>query len=103
MHQRLVEGSLAGGFFLINRLRSERDGGPIHDYFEEGREVVLFDSADDLLEKCRYYLAHEEERQAIAKRMRERALRQYTLEKAARTVLETFRRRVQCLADSTES
>ncbi|MBI4586603.1 MAG: glycosyltransferase family 1 protein [Planctomycetes bacterium] len=97
MHQRMVEGALAGGFFLINKLDPAKSHAPLEAYFEEGREVVAFDSAKDLLEKCRYYLEHEEERRAIAGRMRERALGEHTIHEAAGRVLEAFRRRLRDL------
>ena len=35
--------------------------------FEEDREALYFDSDEELLKKVRYYLEHEDERQAIAK------------------------------------
>ena len=31
-----------------------------------GEDVVLYDSLDDMIKKCRYYLGHEKERQQIA-------------------------------------
>lgn len=50
----------AGGFLLTN-YQAE-----IPYFFEEGKDLVCFDDIEDLKEKAGYYLAHEEERQAIA-------------------------------------
>jgi spore maturation protein CgeB len=40
----------------------------IHDYFEDGKEIVVFDSENpkDIREKILYYLNHDQEREAIA-------------------------------------
>jgi len=46
-----------------------------------GEEIALFVSPEDLIEKTRHYLKHEEEREAIAKRGYERTLRDHTMEK----------------------
>ena len=97
MHQRLVEGALAGGFFLVNRLPPERDGEPLRPWFADGEELATFDSAGDLLEKCGHYLAHPQEREALRLRMRERALREQTVERSAGRVLAAVRRRLSAL------
>jgi hypothetical protein len=41
-------------------------------YFKEGVEAEFFDSDDELLEKCRHYIAHPEERRRIAEAGRRR-------------------------------
>lgn len=52
----------AGGFLLSNYQPE------LAEYFEVGKELVLYDSRDDLMQKIEYYLCHEEERLAIARR-----------------------------------
>src|SRR5579862_4624360 len=48
------------------------------DLFEPDREAVTYSSADECVEKARYLLDHEGERQAIAHAGRERLLREHT-------------------------
>jgi spore maturation protein CgeB len=43
------------------------DGGEfLQDFFDVGEEVVAYDEVDELIDKVRYYLVHEEERRRIA-------------------------------------
>ena len=49
-----------GGFLLSNYQRE------LDEYFENGKEMVLFYSLEDCIEKISYYLAHEDERSKIA-------------------------------------
>lgn len=49
-----------GGFCLTNYQPE------IAEYFEDGKELVMFSDPEDLLLKAEYYLTHEEERAQIA-------------------------------------
>lgn len=51
----------AGGFLLSNYQPE------LAEYFEDGKELALYTSTQDLVDKTAYYLAHEEERKAIAR------------------------------------
>lgn len=50
----------AGGFLLSNYQAD------FYDFFVPGEDLVLFESKEDLLAKCSYYLSHENERAQIA-------------------------------------
>jgi hypothetical protein len=50
----------------------------LSDLFEPGVEVVAYDSTDDLVDKVRHYLEHEDERAAIARAGHERTMAQHT-------------------------
>ena len=50
-------------------------------HFQIGEEISLFESVDAMVDKVRYYLQHEDEREAIAQRGYERTLRDHTMEK----------------------
>lgn len=52
---------LGSGGFLITNYQSE-----IPNLFDIGKDLVVYESIDDLMEKCDYYLKHEDERREIA-------------------------------------
>lgn len=61
-----------GGFVMTGRADN------LDQYYEHGKEIVCFDNRDDLIEKIRYYLAHESERAAIAQAGYDRTVREHT-------------------------
>jgi spore maturation protein CgeB len=61
-----------GGFVLTGRADN------LERYYEISKEVVCFEELEDLVEKVRYYLSHEDERAAIAQAGYERTMREHT-------------------------
>lgn len=53
---------MGAGGFLITNYQTE-----IPEFFENGKDLVCYESKQDLLEKISYYLNHEEEREEIAR------------------------------------
>ncbi len=73
----------AGGFALTN-YQSE-----IPEYFEVGKDLDTFASEEELVEKIRYYLGHEEERAKIALSGYQKAKENYSLELRVGQILQT--------------
>jgi spore maturation protein CgeB len=61
-----------GGFLLTQRSREQAS-----ELFVEGKEIACFETGEELREKIRWYLDHEDERLAIAQRGHERAVREH--------------------------
>ena len=64
-----------GGFLLTG------DAENLREYYEFGKEVVVYNSTEDMIEKIKYYLKNEAEREDITKAGYERTLRDHTYEK----------------------
>jgi hypothetical protein len=69
---RDFDGPMAGSLYITG------DNPDLHDLYDVGREIVIYDKIDDCVDKVRYYLAHEHEREQIARAGRERAARDHT-------------------------
>ncbi len=61
LNPRVYEILGCGGFQLVDRRRY------LKGIFEDGKDLVVFDSVEDLRKKIRYYLDNEAERSTIAK------------------------------------
>ena len=80
---RTFEVPACGGFLLTGSSEC------LEDYYVPDREIVVFDSADELVEKARYYLANEDARATIAREGLRRTRAEHTYEQRFR---EIFRR-----------
>ncbi len=81
---RDFEVPMSGGFYLVESVPE------LAEFFEIGREIVCYDGPDDLVDKVRYYLAHPEERTAIARAGRARCLRDHTWQGRLQSAFQTM-------------
>lgn len=75
---------LGCGGFLLTNYQAE-----IPYYFKEGEDLVCFDGLEDLCEKVRYYLEHEEERKRIAWNGYRKVREKHSYIERIRTILDT--------------
>ena len=78
---RVFEALACGAFLICDRQRD------VFDLFRDGEHLAGFDDGADLAKKVLYYLAHPEERQAIARRGHEEVMRRHTYVRRIETLL----------------
>jgi spore maturation protein CgeB len=85
-NMRLYEATGVGSLLLTDVKRN------LGELFEPGREVVTYDGVDELIEKARHYLSHEDGRAAIAAAGQARTLRDHTYEVRMRELVQILRK-----------
>lgn len=80
---RVLDVMGAGGFLMSNY---QSDMG---EEFVDGEQLALYYSAEELVEKCRFYLTHEEERTRIARNGQLLIRRCYGMEQQFEKMLKT--------------
>jgi len=84
-NMRLYEATGVGTLLLTDQKKN------LGEIFDVGREVVAYTDTNDCLEKIRYYLAHEDERQAIAAAGQQRTLNEHTYFHRMQELLEILK------------
>lgn len=71
---RIFEIPAAKGFLMT------QSADNLSDYYIDGKEAIIWKTQEELIEKARYYLANEQEREAIAQAGYERTIKEHTYE-----------------------
>ena len=85
---RVFEVPGAGGCLLTEPAQH------LEKYFRIGEEVIVFEGVDELAERIRYFLAHPEQRDAVACRGFERVSKEHTYDRRFDDLLGELARRV---------
>lgn len=72
---RDFEVPMSGGFYMVEYLEE------LEEFFDIGTEVVCYNGPEDLADKIRYYLTHDDERERIRQAGHERCLRDHSWQK----------------------
>lgn len=84
VNMRCFEATATGSFLLTEWVPH------LDELFEDGKHLVTYKTIDEAVEKAKYYLEHEEEREKIAKAGMEHTLKNHTYELRAKKVLSTI-------------
>lgn len=87
--QRIMDILGAGGFVMTNYCEETAE------LFEEDREIVMFRTPEELMEKVSYYLVHDREREQIAAAGCKKVLQCYTYEKKLRRLMKWVEGKVE--------
>ncbi len=79
-NMRLFEATGTGSCLLTDNKKN------IGDLFEVGKEIVVYESTQDCIEKIKWFLDHEEERRKIAASGQMRTLSDHTVENRCRQI-----------------
>lgn len=88
INMRLFEATGCGVMILTK----EHDS--LTDYFEAGKEVATYRDQLDLIQKIRYYLQHDAERQEIALAGQKRCLTDWNMDNAANNFMKIVREHI---------
>lgn len=84
VNMRCFETLATGSFLLTDWVPS------IDELFEDGKHLVLYRSLDEAIDKAKYYIEHDEEREKIAQAGYEHVLKNHTIQARVNKIIETF-------------
>ena len=77
---RDFEVPMSGGFYMVEQMKE------LEEFFEIGKEIVCYQNKQDLVDKIKYYLKHDLEREKIRLAGHKRCLKDHTWHKRFQTV-----------------
>ena len=69
---RDFEVPMSGGFYMVEYMEE------LEEFFDIGKEIVCYSDPEDLVDKIRYYLEHDNQREEIRRAGYKRALKNHT-------------------------
>ena len=83
---RVFEGTLSGSLVLCSYNKDVEDLG-----YVDGQNIAFYSSPDEMIEKAKYYIENEEEREFIAEAGRLHTLNNHTYLHRVKQILKTIK------------
>lgn len=84
LNMRTFEVMATGSFLLTSWIPT------IEEFFEDGKHLVLYRSLDEMVDKAKYYLAHDDEREKIAQAGYEEVIKKHTIQNRVDVILNEY-------------
>lgn len=84
INMRTFEAMATGSLLLTNWIPT------IEELFEDGKHLVLYRSEEEMVDKARYYLKHDDEREAIAQAGYEAVIKNHKIQDRVDVILGEF-------------
>ena len=84
LNMRVFEAMGSGSFLLTNWIPT------IEEFFEDGKHLALYRSVDEAVDKAKYYLSHDSERERIAQAGFEEVMKNHTIDNRVGRILESI-------------
>src|SRR5262249_32633673 len=97
LKMRDFDGPMSGSCYVTH------DSPDLRLVYKVGEELVTYRSVDDCVEKVRWYLSHEDERERVARAGRARALADHTWEHRFKELFDTLRNGLSQTADGCQA
>lgn len=88
VNMRCFEALGSKSFLLTDKVQS------IEDIFTDKEHLVLYDSLDDAIEKAKYYIEHDEEREKIALAGYQHVLKHHTIDNRVQVILNAIQQQL---------
>lgn len=89
LNMRCFEVMGAGGFLLTDYVPH------MEELFEDGKHLVLYRSHDEAVDKAKYYLSHDSEREKIAQAGFEEVMKKHTIDHRVDRILEVSKELIE--------
>lgn len=84
INMRIFEACASGSMQLTSRIHNNG----IEELYTEGKHYIAYDDLDEMIDKAKYYLEHEAEREAISESGMEHTLSNHTYKHRAERILK---------------
>lgn len=87
VNQRVFDVPACGSFILTDHQEA------LYGLFDVGKEIIIYKNRDEIPDLVRFYMKHPDDRQAVARRCRDRVIKEHTYKHRLSSLIESMKKR----------